>query len=88
MAMMSAIMLHQVACPVFYAWEQNEHGKITDYWKEDLAIEKYKEFKKDVQANLKKDLTLYQNGLFPLKTLDKDGYLQEKMIMLIKSLIN
>lgn len=87
MSLMSALMLHQVACPVFYAWEKNGFGNIADFWKEDAAIDTYMKFKANPQDGLKKDLTLYQNGMFPLRTFDKDGSIQDKMVNLIKCLL-
>lgn len=86
-ALMSALMLHQVACPAFYALEYYEYGRITDYWKEDAAIDVFENFKKNPLEGLKKDLTLYENELFPLRTIDKNGALLRNMITIIKVLL-
>lgn len=86
-ALMSVMMLHDIACSVFYAWEYKEYGHISDFWKEDAAIDAYNKFNLDSLKNLKQQHTLFTNGMFPLKSIDKDGSLQSSMIKILEALI-
>lgn len=86
-ALMSAMMLHDVASSVFYAWEYYGYGHISDFWKEDAAIATYNKFKTNILKNLIQQHTSFINGFFPLKAIDNDGSLQNSMIKIIESLI-
>jgi len=80
--------LHEIASPVFYAWEYYGYGTITDFWKEDAAIKTYNDFSKNALAELRRMNNAYINGLFPLKAIDENDSLRLGLLNIITVLIN
>ena len=86
-AMQIANILHELASPIFYAWEFFGYGKMGDFWKEDLAIKTFNEFK---SSNVLEETRSTYNSLsvfFPLNAIDKDGNLKKCTLALLKVLI-
>jgi len=89
LAMHLVMMVHEFACPLFYAWEYWGYGKMSDLWKEDLAIAAYNKFKsKNALEESRKTLTAITNGIFPFRTFDSDGKICEATKHILKALIN
>ena len=88
LAMHLIMMVHEFACPLFYAWEYFGFGKMSDLWKEDLAIETYNKYKsQNVLEESRKSLNAITNGIFPFRTFDKDGKVLESTKNILKALI-
>ena len=89
LAMNLVMMVHEFACPLFYAWEYWGYGKMSDLWKEDLAIATYNKFKsKNVLEESRKTLNAITNGIFPFRTFDNDGQICEATKNILKALIS
>lgn len=86
-AMQVVMMLHEFACPIFYAWEYWGYGHMSDFWKEDLCLEIYKRFK---TKNILEEVRKTHRGIldfFPFRALDNDGSLKESTIAILEKLI-
>ena len=79
--------LHEFASPVFYAWEYYGYGKMSDFWKEDKAIEAFNQFKaSNIREKIQQNYTLMQH-YFPFRELDTDGKLQKDTVALLGQLL-
>lgn len=88
LAMQLVLMVHEFVCPLFYAWEHFGCGKMNELWKEDLAIDTYRNFKsKNVLEETRKSLNAITNGIYPFRTFDKDGKVCEATKNIMKALI-
>ncbi len=86
-AMQIAIMLHELASPVFYAWEYFGYGKMGDFWKEDLALNEFNRFKSSNVLEETRSAYNRMSIVFPLSSIDQDGKLKKCTMALLKVLI-
>lgn len=86
-AMQIVMMLHEFACPIFYAWEYWGYGHMSDFWKEDMCLDIYRRFKsRNVLEEVRKTHRSISN-LFPFRALDQDGSLKNATIEVLDRLI-
>ena len=87
-AIQIVMMLQDFVCPVFYAWEYFGYGKMSDIWKEDLAVEVFERFKSsDILKETRKAYNSISNGFFPFHAIDQDGGLCESTKLVLEVLI-
>lgn len=87
-AMQVVMMLHEYACPIFYALEYWGYGHMRDFWKEDLPLAIYEKFKsKNILMEIQKSYNS-TSFFFPFKAIDSDGSLKESTIAILRKLIN
>jgi hypothetical protein len=87
-AIQIVMMLQDFVCPVFYAWEYFGYGKMSDIWKEDLAVDTFEKFKSsDILSETRKAYNSISNGFFPFRAIDQDGGLCESTKMVLEVLI-
>lgn len=86
-AMLIVMMLHEFACPIFYAWEYWGYGHMTDFWKEDICLDIYRRFlSKNILDEIRKSYQQMSN-FFPFRVFDKDNSLKTATLAILEELI-
>lgn len=71
------IPLHELAAPVFFAWQYWGHGNMYDFWPEDRALGVFERFKQDpVGKTIMQYLNIRKKNQFFADIVDIDGSLK------------